>query len=175
MVAAAAAAGLPVDSARRSIAPTARRSTTRPRRSATSSLLHFTDCHAQLNPIYFREPSVNLGFGAARGHRRISSARRCSRISTSGPGRAKRTPSPISISRRRRGPTGLPAASRISPRWSSGSRRRARARCCSTAATPGRARRRRCGRGAGHGRRAEAARRRRDDRALGVHATAPSA
>jgi len=26
-------------------------------------LLHFTDCHAQLNPIYFREPSVNLGFG----------------------------------------------------------------------------------------------------------------
>ena len=27
------------------------------------SLLHFTDCHAQLLPIYFREPSVNLGFG----------------------------------------------------------------------------------------------------------------
>ncbi|HTD04095.1 MAG TPA: thiosulfohydrolase SoxB, partial [Undibacterium sp.] len=26
-------------------------------------LLHFTDCHAQLNPIYFREPDVNLGFG----------------------------------------------------------------------------------------------------------------
>lgn len=25
--------------------------------------LHFTDCHAQLNPIYFREPNVNLGFG----------------------------------------------------------------------------------------------------------------
>ena len=31
------------------------------------SLLHFTDCHAQLKPIYFREPSVNLGVGAARG------------------------------------------------------------------------------------------------------------
>lgn len=27
-------------------------------------LLHFTDCHAQLLPIYFREPSVNLGIGA---------------------------------------------------------------------------------------------------------------
>ncbi|MCE2679667.1 MAG: thiosulfohydrolase SoxB [Burkholderiales bacterium] len=26
-------------------------------------LLHFTDCHAQLKPIYFREPGLNLGFG----------------------------------------------------------------------------------------------------------------
>jgi sulfur-oxidizing protein SoxB len=31
------------------------------------SLLHFTDCHAQLRPIYFREPNVNLGVGAGRG------------------------------------------------------------------------------------------------------------
>ncbi len=30
-------------------------------------ILHFTDCHAQLNPIYFREPNVNLGFGDALG------------------------------------------------------------------------------------------------------------
>ncbi|WP_260292371.1 thiosulfohydrolase SoxB [Sedimenticola hydrogenitrophicus] len=30
-------------------------------------LLHMTDCHAQLNPIYFREPNVNLGVGAALG------------------------------------------------------------------------------------------------------------
>ena len=30
-------------------------------------ILHFTDCHAQLNPIYFREPSVNLGIGPAFG------------------------------------------------------------------------------------------------------------
>ena len=29
--------------------------------------LHFTDCHAQLLPVYFREPSVNLGVGAAEG------------------------------------------------------------------------------------------------------------
>lgn len=30
-------------------------------------ILHFTDCHAQLLPVYFREPSTNLGFGTARG------------------------------------------------------------------------------------------------------------
>jgi len=31
------------------------------------SLLHFTDTHAQLNPVYFREPNVNLGLGNAFG------------------------------------------------------------------------------------------------------------
>ena len=31
------------------------------------SLLHFTDCHAQLKPIYYREPNVNLGVGTAWG------------------------------------------------------------------------------------------------------------
>lgn len=31
------------------------------------SFLHFTDCHAQLQPIYFREPSVNLGVAEAVG------------------------------------------------------------------------------------------------------------
>ena len=30
------------------------------------SLLHLTDCHAQLRPNRFREPSVNLGIGAMR-------------------------------------------------------------------------------------------------------------
>ena len=30
-------------------------------------LLHFTDCHAQLLPIYFREPNVNLGIGSLEG------------------------------------------------------------------------------------------------------------
>jgi len=30
-------------------------------------LLHFTDCHAQLLPIYFREPNVNIGIGAQEG------------------------------------------------------------------------------------------------------------
>jgi len=36
-------------------------------RSGNVHLLHMTDCHAQLMPVYFREPSVNLGLGAMRG------------------------------------------------------------------------------------------------------------
>jgi sulfur-oxidizing protein SoxB len=31
------------------------------------TLLHFTDTHAQLKPIYFREPSVNIGVGEMTG------------------------------------------------------------------------------------------------------------
>ena len=31
------------------------------------TLLNFTDLHAQLVPLYFREPSANLGVGADRG------------------------------------------------------------------------------------------------------------
>ncbi len=32
-----------------------------------ASILHITDCHAQLNPVYFREPNVNIGIGPAFG------------------------------------------------------------------------------------------------------------
>ncbi|WP_018866238.1 MULTISPECIES: thiosulfohydrolase SoxB [unclassified Thioalkalivibrio] len=31
------------------------------------SLLHYTDCHAQLKPVYFREPDVNIGVGDMQG------------------------------------------------------------------------------------------------------------
>jgi sulfur-oxidizing protein SoxB len=31
------------------------------------TLLHFTDCHAQLLPVYFREPDVNIGIAGALG------------------------------------------------------------------------------------------------------------
>ncbi|MEM9523179.1 MAG: thiosulfohydrolase SoxB [Pseudomonadota bacterium] len=31
------------------------------------SLIHITDIHAQLTPVYFREPSINIGVGPARG------------------------------------------------------------------------------------------------------------
>ena len=32
------------------------------------SFLHMTDCHAQLKPIHFREPNVNLGIGSMKGN-----------------------------------------------------------------------------------------------------------
>lgn len=32
------------------------------------TLIHITDIHAQLKPIWFREPEVNLGVGDAKGH-----------------------------------------------------------------------------------------------------------
>src|SRR5262245_47154897 len=31
------------------------------------TILHMADCHAQLRPLYYREPSLNLGVGEARG------------------------------------------------------------------------------------------------------------
>ena len=36
-------------------------------RHGNVSFLHFTDCHAQLLPVWFREPNVNLGIGSAVG------------------------------------------------------------------------------------------------------------
>ena len=36
-------------------------------RTGNVHFLHMTDCHAQLMPVYFREPSVNLGVGAMQG------------------------------------------------------------------------------------------------------------
>jgi len=36
-------------------------------RHGNVSLLHITDTHAQLNPLFFREPEINLGVGAMSG------------------------------------------------------------------------------------------------------------
>src|SRR3954465_1054797 len=37
-------------------------------RFGNARILHMTDTHAQLLPVYFREPSVNLGIGVMQGH-----------------------------------------------------------------------------------------------------------
>jgi sulfur-oxidizing protein SoxB len=37
-------------------------------RKGNVSLLHITDSHAQLSPIYFREPGINLGIGSMHGN-----------------------------------------------------------------------------------------------------------
>jgi S-sulfosulfanyl-L-cysteine sulfohydrolase len=64
VIAAALAAGFPLQ--RDASAAQARNLYNVPR-SGNVHLLHMTDCHAQLLPSYFREPSVNLGVGAMRG------------------------------------------------------------------------------------------------------------
>ncbi|MEO8346546.1 MAG: thiosulfohydrolase SoxB [Betaproteobacteria bacterium] len=66
-VAAAAAAGLPVADARALDLSAGARFYDDIPKFGNVSLLHFTDCHAQLLPMHYREPSVNLGLGAARG------------------------------------------------------------------------------------------------------------
>ena len=61
---AAAVAGLPIDAPR---AADRERLYDALEPFGNVGLLHITDCHGQLNPTRFREPSVNLGVGAARG------------------------------------------------------------------------------------------------------------
>jgi sulfur-oxidizing protein SoxB len=67
-LATAAVAGLPQRSGAQGTARAVRQEDLlrfRPKGQVT--LLHMADCHAQLKPIYFREPSINLGVGEARG------------------------------------------------------------------------------------------------------------
>jgi S-sulfosulfanyl-L-cysteine sulfohydrolase len=65
-LAAAAAAGMPLDAALADDAAAPHLYDAAVAPFGNVGLLHITDCHAQLQPVRFREPSVNLGVGAAR-------------------------------------------------------------------------------------------------------------
>jgi len=66
-LAAAAVAGLPIDASRAADGADGEHLYNALRPFGNVGLLHITDCHAQLKPTRFREPSVNLGAGSARG------------------------------------------------------------------------------------------------------------
>ncbi|MFZ5555402.1 MAG: thiosulfohydrolase SoxB [Pseudomonadota bacterium] len=66
ILAAAAASGFVLDSRWALAAPDAEKFYDLPG-FGNVSFMHFTDCHAQLLPIYFREPSVNIGVAEAKG------------------------------------------------------------------------------------------------------------
>ncbi len=66
LLAAAGASGLSLDGSEAAAAnPSASLYDSKP--FGNVHFLHFTDCHAQLLPVYFREPNVNLGIGEAIG------------------------------------------------------------------------------------------------------------
>ena len=76
-------------------------------------VLHMTDTHAQLAPVYFREPSVNLGIGAMAGKPPHLVGEAFLKHFGIAPKRRSRMPSLISISPRPRIATAGSAASRI--------------------------------------------------------------
>lgn len=66
VLAVAAAGGMALDS-REALAGTVPKNFYELPKYGNVSFMHFTDCHAQLLPVYFREPSVNIGVGPANG------------------------------------------------------------------------------------------------------------
>ena len=65
LLAVAAASGLVLDS--KSVLAGQRAGFYNVPRHGNVSFLHFTDCHAQLMPVWFREPNVNIGVASAHG------------------------------------------------------------------------------------------------------------
>ena len=63
--------------------------------SGDARILHITDVHGQLKPVYFREPNVNLGVGDAFGAHRTWWVRTSSKKWASQKTRLRPMPTPI--------------------------------------------------------------------------------
>src|SRR6185503_6103455 len=71
-IAAASVAGLPVDASHAAEEADGGRFYAALEPFGNVALLHVTDCHAQLLPMRFREPSVNLGVVDGRGELKVA-------------------------------------------------------------------------------------------------------
>lgn len=80
------------------------------------TLMHMTDCHAQLMPAYFREPSINIGLGEASGRLPHIVGTSCSSIGASSHAVLTRMHFPTWSSRSWRACMEKSAALRILPR-----------------------------------------------------------
>ena len=141
-------------------------------RFGNARILHMTDTHAQLLPVYFREPSVNLGIGAMRGQPPHLVGRAFLDRFRNQAGQRRRLCLHLSRFREIRGP--LRQARRL--RASEDTGRSPAQRCRRRTHAAARRRRSVAGHRTGqhhagrrHGRGREPARHRGDDRPLGIH------
>jgi sulfur-oxidizing protein SoxB len=139
-------------------------------------LLHFTDCHAQLLPVHFREPSVNLGIGGAAGKAPHLVGEHLLKAFGIKPGGIEAHAFTYLNFEKAARPTARSAASPTSPRWSSAcAPERPGALLLDGGDTWQGSATALVDQGPGHGRRLQAARRGHDDRRTGNSPWATSA
>jgi sulfur-oxidizing protein SoxB len=82
------------------------------------SFLHMTDCHAQLKPIYFREPSINMGIGNMQGNLPHLVGQHLLQVAKIRPGSAEAHALTFWTLKKQPNATAKWAALRTWPRWS---------------------------------------------------------